>query len=672
MEAAPSTDQNANVLDYLRYYTDPARELDYAVLVAGPWGSGKTYLLKNFLKSISIKPIYVSLYGMTSTAQIDEEFYRQLHPFLASKGMKVFGAIVRGAVKGTLKIDLNGDGKDDGAWSAGIPEIDLAKELGNPRERLLVFDDLERVKMPVSEVLGYINSFVEHDGLKAILLANEQEIVRHVDSRYPDIKEKLIGQTLTIAAPAETAFDVFVTTIQDGKTAEFLIAHKADILATHSAGGHNNLRMLKQAMWDFERVARHFEDRHWANPSAVLKAMDAVLALSLEHRSGRLKEGQIAKLIGNSFGRMFRSELNKEATPEQEIEDRYPHLDFDNTILDAGLLEAVIVRGESDGARVQAVLDGNINYAAVGDQPLWLRAWNSFLSDDATTAAIVTEVEQGFQERIFRVREELLHIFGVRLWYAKIGLIRQSPDELVAEGQAYIDDLEAQGLIPSTLQEEERGNDSLYAMKGTLEADNVSYQALAEYYAHAALRASEREYLAIAVKLFNRLESEPREFLLDLVHNGIRRSPYGDVPVLAALPSAYVAELAFNAAPDTQLELIQALGGRYEHNRFDRLAAERPWLRAFYKDLMARLPAAEPMNRHRLQSLLGRNLQPRLDAWGEEETFAALAAAQASAATPPPAPSPLASPAVTAPKAPKRPRAKKPIAGAGAQAETQE
>lgn len=41
---------------------------------------------------------------------------------------------------------------------------------------LICFDDLERCGLPINEILGYINSLVEHNMCKVIILANEEEI----------------------------------------------------------------------------------------------------------------------------------------------------------------------------------------------------------------------------------------------------------------------------------------------------------------------------------------------------------------------------------------------------------------------------------------------------------------------------------------------------------------
>ncbi|HDR8221470.1 TPA: hypothetical protein QC102_006086, partial [Bacillus cereus] len=41
---------------------------------------------------------------------------------------------------------------------------------------VLCFDDLERCKIEITEILGYINNFVEHDDFKTIIIGNEKEI----------------------------------------------------------------------------------------------------------------------------------------------------------------------------------------------------------------------------------------------------------------------------------------------------------------------------------------------------------------------------------------------------------------------------------------------------------------------------------------------------------------
>lgn len=79
------SDTNKAAEQYLKHYCEDERQFHYAVMLSGPWGAGKTYFIKKFLAEHQIKHLYVSLYGMTSTGEIETDFWRQLHPVLSSK-----------------------------------------------------------------------------------------------------------------------------------------------------------------------------------------------------------------------------------------------------------------------------------------------------------------------------------------------------------------------------------------------------------------------------------------------------------------------------------------------------------------------------------------------------------------------------------------------------------
>ena len=88
-----SDDPNLHIYEYLHYYADFAEPPKYAVLIDGPWGVGKTHLVNRFLKSKfgeqKQKFVYISLFGLKSTKDIDDALYAQSHPLLASKKARV-------------------------------------------------------------------------------------------------------------------------------------------------------------------------------------------------------------------------------------------------------------------------------------------------------------------------------------------------------------------------------------------------------------------------------------------------------------------------------------------------------------------------------------------------------------------------------------------------------
>ena len=61
----------------------------------------------------------------------------------------------------------------------GLDDKDLTElyESVNLKEKLLILEDVERSNISVTSLLGYVNGLVERDGVKVLLVANENEIL---------------------------------------------------------------------------------------------------------------------------------------------------------------------------------------------------------------------------------------------------------------------------------------------------------------------------------------------------------------------------------------------------------------------------------------------------------------------------------------------------------------
>jgi hypothetical protein len=447
---AVAAQDNNHVYEYLDWYCSTEKALGYAIMLRGPWGSGKTHLIKKFIKTreeSGSKHLYVSLYGVTSTRQIEDAFFQQLHPILSSKGMKIASQITKGFLRGVLKIDIDGDGKEDASINVQVPEINLGDYLTNTQDRLLIFDDLERCSMEVSDVLGYINYFVEHEDYKAIILANEADILKRGDDVYRKIKEKLIGQTLEVAANLDEALSDFLDGVTDNKTRIFLKNNKQEITAIFGQSDTNNLRLLRQSIWDFERIAACFEDKHWRNEQAIREAFRVFFALSLETKAGRLDEGDIPSVMGSSFSRYVRSKKNEEPSRADEAADRYPEAGFDNSLLSINVLSDILFRGLVREQAVRASLNEHSHFAEPGTEPAWRAAWHGFERSDDELERALAQVEEQFEKRLFSETGEMLHVFGLRLHFSKIGALTISTQEVVEQSKLYIDDLLREGQL---------------------------------------------------------------------------------------------------------------------------------------------------------------------------------------------------------------------------------
>jgi hypothetical protein len=610
-------ESNATALAYLSEYCDLSRVRDFAVLLDGPWGAGKTYFIKEFLRQHP-RHLYVSLYGISSAQQIDDELFRQLHPVLSSGTMQLLGRVAKGLLKGTVKIDLDGDGKDDGSVTVGMPDLGLKKEMSNPEGRLLVFDDLERCSLPVSEVLGYINAFVEHVGLKAIIIANQNEILRRnseegsKDKRYPDIKEKLIGQTLKITSTVEGAYKSFVENINNIKVKTFLISHETDVISIHRQSQTDNLRLLKQALWDYERLAQYFEDEHWKDVEAMRSVLNLVLAVSIEHRCGRLLDhSQIRRLLDSGLLRAMARQSGKDKGVEDEIEERYRTVTFDGSVLNERVVADAVIYGRVVASEVVASLKQSRKFARADEIPLWLKAWDYFDLADDDADKVATEFMKGFNRRVFIERGIVFHAFGILRKYAELGLIELHVEEVLLACRAYVDDLAQSGQIEIDLERSPflESNDS-YAHYGFMSIETSEFIEAVAYYRAKGAEIIESKYPEFMDELLSDLEMGGNKFLLDLAHNNAHYSRFADKPILLAISPEEFLSRVLQMAPRKQRDVFSTLKLRHQYPSGDALAREKPWLAELHNLLTAKISEARPVTCQRLRHLLVDSLDP--------------------------------------------------------------
>lgn len=217
--------------DYLK-----AKDTDYAIMINGDWGCGKSYYIKHdfvdkvtqtecpaptttgFNKYINhysnvirekwqkfkqehkeeevtydeahYFPFYITLYGISSVEEFYARVYEEVYGWISTGGNILQQLLENHA---GAKVQLNA-----GAYI--------------PHNAVLVFDDLERIcldKISPIEVLGLINSYAEHKHLKVIIVCNAEafrkksekgNVQLKLDEEYQQYKEKTIRFTYTCTA----------------------------------------------------------------------------------------------------------------------------------------------------------------------------------------------------------------------------------------------------------------------------------------------------------------------------------------------------------------------------------------------------------------------------------------------------------------------------------------
>lgn len=188
---------DSEIIEVVKEYIDNAI-YNYAVMIDGEWGSGKTFFVKNNLvnaieayenekveRNYLYKPrkvLYISLYGISSTEEISNEIYMSLYKSIGSNDVSE----VRYGVKVVTDIAKT-------RWDANYDEF--INNFSNFEGYIFILDDLERCNCHINEIFGYINDLVENQGLKTIIVSNQKEIGKFQEEENIGLKYLLSANT---------------------------------------------------------------------------------------------------------------------------------------------------------------------------------------------------------------------------------------------------------------------------------------------------------------------------------------------------------------------------------------------------------------------------------------------------------------------------------------------
>ncbi len=335
-----------SILDYIRSdYTD------YAIMINGEWGSGKTYFwnhkIRPKIESMQLNgkrytAIYMSLYGISNLEEISKKIFIETTQLMDKNLKKYMDASGVSTIPEYAKTGL------DMANFFGVTQngdrIDY-KEFFSTDDKVLCFDDLERANVDVIDILGYINNFVEHDHIKTIIICNEKELstklknsnlemktfiatylldkenklniktdkpmverirdtIEYVFDKandYERIKEKLIGETFEYAPEFNYIINGLLMRYEKyPDLIRFLRENTGLIISTFNKSGTRNLRILKHSLTNFKKIF-DMVNKYYPNTNhRILQTMLIfTIAISFEIKAGKITKDKFVNIRNN-------------------------------------------------------------------------------------------------------------------------------------------------------------------------------------------------------------------------------------------------------------------------------------------------------------------------------------------------------------------------------------
>lgn len=294
---------NSELSKYILHYIKENRTRS-AIMLTADWGTGKSYYIQNELIPFLSKKengccacIVVSLYGLKSVEEISKSLYLESRmKFLAknSEGIATGKFAVRTIVKGItsfLGVDLS---KTEDELQELYQSVDLSG-------KLIIFEDIERSGIGILEILGYVNSLVEQDGVRVLLVANEDEIMKYHISEpdkngktykifdedteiYLETKEKTVSDTISYCGDINRAISNLILSFGNETLNNFSSEDKTNDIVTMMMLRKNfNLRTF---IFACQKISDIYNKLGTIDEETAQTIFFSILSFSMQIKSG--------------------------------------------------------------------------------------------------------------------------------------------------------------------------------------------------------------------------------------------------------------------------------------------------------------------------------------------------------------------------------------------------
>lgn len=325
---------SAEIMSYIK-----SKIYNYAVLIDGDWGSGKTYFVQNHLipklEESEYLPIYISLYGIDSIDSVSQKIALSLlvnkvpadKKSVAKQCFPVIGSFVFPI--GQTLLNIRGLSVLEPLLKSSVEDIPWEKILdvfSDSKPRIFIFDDLERCSLPINEILGYINGFVEHESEKVIIVANQKAIGKmslrnNLEAKY----QVVLNPQLHLSEKARTRSQPYYTSqnrLADKTITKFtpdqLKHHTAELFSENLLYREIKEKLVGQELYfcpTLQKTIPHIIDASSLDDEckkSLRQSLEKITHVFHQEKCTNLRSFQSALVI---FSRIWNLPFNKDINP---------------------------------------------------------------------------------------------------------------------------------------------------------------------------------------------------------------------------------------------------------------------------------------------------------------------------------------------------------------------
>lgn len=526
-----------------------------ALIFSAPWGSGKSTLMREWIKRAQrhrgkhSQITYISAFGVQDGAELLIRIYSEIVSAqnityktidLASRtAYEIIGLSPNAAAQLLLKIAV--------------------------KPKYIIIDDLERIETDgIKSIFGAINTITEQMRIKTVIICDIEKISLEEHGHYA---EKLTKEVIKLNIDKTYAVKNIFLQECEGLPKAYLQTDMFYQAVMQS--GVSNLRHIEKAAQTYKRLIDIISSSKFDKLDTFGNFTYGITAYCLENQISALKDDDLNE-INRYFGR-------------KDVAERIRHFIETYTLFD--ITQAYSAPLSSSLVR-NIVIDNCANKEAIIEELLsadhykhkepeeWKIVWNLTTSPKSKIRTALQEQRSKVKNHMYLDTGIILHVFANELRLSEIGDQTKSYDQIVLDAKKYIDDIRGKKALNIHFEKDETLFISIdmnsYMGFGypTVQSDIYPYfHEIWEYMKSTFTKQKTETMTATIESLFDNIK-ENLEAISDILTDS-RSSKYRE-QFLHTLDVKKVASQILTLEADDRYTILVSIGARLYKNVHDR------------------------------------------------------------------------------------------------------